>query len=99
MLTAFAPPPAALELEELDPHASNANAAIPAAPPVSAVRRVNCRKRLYGLSSSSRSSHSSRSTASPTTSSADILAPLSDGNGRIPGGSTLSHAPRAVHPN
>ena len=37
-------PPAAFELElELEPQASSTIAAIPAAPPVSAVRRVNCR--------------------------------------------------------
>src|SRR5665213_951504 len=53
-----------LELELDPPQACRINAAMPAAPPVSAVRRVSCRIRLYGLSSSGRSSHSSRSIAS-----------------------------------
>ena len=73
MLEAALPPPAAeavlvppleLELELEPPHASIIIAAIPAAPPVSAVRRVNWRRRLCGVSSCLRSSHSSRSTAS-----------------------------------
>src|SRR5438067_13931149 len=77
-MPAAAPPPLdALELElELDPHASRTIAAMPAAPPVSAVRRVRWRQRLNGLSSSLRSSHSSRSIASPKNSVSDMLSPL-----------------------
>jgi hypothetical protein len=58
-----------LELELEPPHACRINAPMPAAPPVSAVRRVSCRILLNGVSSSLRSSHSSRSMASWTTSS------------------------------
>ncbi len=54
------------------PHACSAIAAMPAAPPVSAVRRVTCFMRLAGLSGSLRSSHSSRSTTSPMKSSSDM---------------------------
>src|SRR5437588_384868 len=67
-------PPLAEAVEvdlELDPQASRIIAAMPAAPPVSAVRRVNWRQRLYEVSSSLRSSHSRRSTASWITSSSD----------------------------
>src|ERR1700755_2672868 len=63
-----------LELE-LETHASRIAAAIPAAAPVRAVRRVNWRQRLGGVSSSLRSSHSRRSTASPIISSGDTYAP------------------------
>ena len=63
-------PPELLELElDPPPHACRIRAPIPAAPPVSAVRRVICRNFLKGVSSSLRSSHSSRSIASWTTSS------------------------------
>src|SRR6185437_15106005 len=59
----------------LPPHASSAIAAIAAALPVSAVRRVICLKRLRGSSGNLRSSHSSRSIASPVTSSGDTCSP------------------------
>ena len=48
----------------LEPHASSTVAAIAAAPPVSAARRVIWRQRFWGVSSCLRSSHSSRSMAS-----------------------------------
>src|SRR5581483_11404778 len=54
------------------PHASSAMAAIPAAPPVSAARRVTARKRECGVSSCLESDHSSRSMASSTVSRSDI---------------------------
>src|SRR5437660_501471 len=61
--------PVPLELELDPPQASRITAPIPAAAPVRAVRRVSCRILLKGVSSSLRSSHSSRSRASWTTSS------------------------------
>src|SRR5436305_9524498 len=81
MLAAPEPPLAALAVELdlllLPPQASRIIAAIPAAPPLSAVRRVSWRHRLTGVSSSLRSSHSRRSTASSKIS--DICTPLQDG--------------------
>src|SRR5947209_19571538 len=83
MPDAALPPLAALELElELEPHASSTIAAIPAAPPVSAVRRVTWRQRLNGVSSALRSSHSSRSMASPKNSVSDISLLSVGGSGR-----------------
>src|SRR5205823_8142103 len=76
MLAALEPLAAWLELELEPPQASRIIAATPAAPPVSALRRVNWRQRLTGVSSSLRSSHSRRSTASPMKSSADMPSPL-----------------------
>src|SRR5947209_6195085 len=73
---ALPPPPLTAVALDVDfdepPHASSTIAAMPAAPPLRAVRRVNWRRRLRGVSSSLRSSHSSRSIASPIRSDSDI---------------------------
>src|SRR6059058_495489 len=63
-------------LPDEPPQASSTMAAMPAAPPDSAVRRVIWRRRLYGVASSLRSSHSRRSIASPKYSDSDTLSPL-----------------------
>src|SRR4051812_18673279 len=65
----------ALESLPLEPHAPSIAAARPAAPPVSAVRRVTARHRVTGVSSCLPSAHSRRSSASLTGSSSDMSPP------------------------
>jgi hypothetical protein len=55
------------------PHAAISVLTRPAAPPVSAARRVKARRRECGVASSFASIHSRRSTASWTGSTSDIL--------------------------
>ena len=78
---------AAVELGSLPspPQAAIMVLTSPAAPPVSAARRVNAAQRVCGVSSCFESSHSRRSTASWTGSSCDILALLLFGaEARVP---------------
>jgi hypothetical protein len=87
-----------LELLLLLPQASRISVAIPAAPPVRAVRRVIWRQRLNGLSSSLRSSHSRRSTASWMRSSSAIWVSSLLGDARSSSSRTLSQTDAGVDP-